>query len=84
MIEMWKVSRIDAIIWIVTALGVVVLDVSYGLILGLVFVIAILIHKGQHPNLSKLGQIPDTDVYVKSEQYGQVRTVKQVILSVNF
>ena len=72
MTDMWKLSRIDSIIWIVTALGVVILDVSYGLILGVLFAISVIIYRGQHPQLKSLAKIPNSDVYVEASQYSYV------------
>ena len=72
MFEMWKMSRIDATIWLVTGLGVVILDVSYGLILGVLFAVGVLIYRGQHPTMTKLGHIKNTDLYVQPALYGKV------------
>jgi len=72
MVDMWKLSRIDATIWMVTALGVVVIDVSYGLIIGVLFAVGVLIYRGQHPRMHRLGNVLDTDVYVDFDKYENV------------
>ena len=72
MMKMWKVSKIDAILWIVTMLGVVVIDVGYGLILGVLVAISILIYRGQHPTMVRLAAVPETDVYIQHDLYDNV------------
>ena len=72
MTDMWRISRIDSILWILTALVVVIIEVGYGLILGVLLSIAMILYKAQHPTLSTLANVPETDVFVKPQQYDQV------------
>lgn len=80
MTEMWPLSKMDAMIWIVTALGVVLIDVSYGLILGVLFGICVLIYKGQHPKMMRMGQVPNSDVYVESSFHERAVELENIIV----
>ncbi|KAA0190364.1 hypothetical protein HAZT_HAZT003092 [Hyalella azteca] len=69
MIAMWKVSKIDAMLWTVTASAVVLIDVDFGLLIGVLMAIAVLVIRGQHPKITKLGQLPGTDLYLDINTY---------------
>lgn len=71
MMRMWKVSRVDAMLWIVTFLAVVIIDVDYGLLLGVLVAISVLVVRGQKPQMAKLGRVPNSDLYLESKLYGQ-------------
>ncbi|XP_018008724.1 solute carrier family 26 member 6 isoform X1 [Hyalella azteca] len=83
MIAMWKVSKVDSMLWTVTALAVILIDVDLGLLIGVLVAISVLVVRGQHPKITKLGQLPGTDIYADIGQYKKATEVDgMVILSV--
>ena len=72
MIDRWSISRADAIIWIITCLSVILIDIDYGLIIGVMAALVLLIIRNQNPVISRLGIIPGTDIYLDVEKYNQV------------
>ncbi|KAA0190365.1 hypothetical protein HAZT_HAZT003093 [Hyalella azteca] len=72
MIAMWKVSKVDSMLWTVTALAVILIDVDLGLLIGVLVAISVLVVRGQHPKITKLGQLPGTDIYADIGQYKKV------------
>ncbi|KAB7497897.1 Prestin [Armadillidium nasatum] len=68
-VDMWKISKPDACIWIIAFLGVVILDINYGLLLGIVAVLLLLIYRNQSPNMTLLGRVGETDVYLDKTRY---------------
>ena len=59
-------------IWVVTFLATVFLDVATGLGTALVFSILTIIARSQKPKCCMLGRIGDTDLYVDTDKYPQV------------
>ena len=53
--------------WLVTFLGVMILDVDYGLYIGLCFSLLLVIAQTQRASISVLGNIPYTDMYENIE-----------------
>ena len=51
------------LIWVVTFLATVILDVDYGLSVGFVFSILTIVLRTQSPHCALLGRIPHTDIY---------------------
>ncbi|KAG8199514.1 hypothetical protein JTE90_009360 [Oedothorax gibbosus] len=65
----WKISKLDALIWFVTFWATVLLDVTYGLLVGAIFSLITVIFRTIMPSRTFLGRIPDTDIYVDSRRY---------------
>lgn len=60
---LWKVSKIDFLIWVVSFLAVIILDVDLGLGIGVVFSLLTIVFRTQWPYVCLLGRIPCTDIY---------------------
>lgn len=74
--RVWKISRVDATIWICTFLGVVVIDIDYGLLIGIVVSLLVLLGRSQKPKTARLGHIPNTDLYLDVSKYHAVSMLK--------
>ncbi|XP_053500199.1 solute carrier family 26 member 10 isoform X2 [Ictalurus furcatus] len=61
--DLWRVSRIDFMVWLVTWLSVVVLNVDLGLAIGVVFSMMTVICRTQRANCSVLGRASNTEIY---------------------
>ena len=72
MLNMWKKSRADALVWIITFLTVVIIDIDYGLVIGIIASLILLLARSHTPSCSRLGNIPGTDVYLDVAAYQQV------------
>lgn len=70
--RIWKVSRMDAAIWISAFLGVVIIDIDYGLLLGILVSLIVLLCRTQQPKTCRLGHIPNTDLYLDVSKYSAV------------
>lgn len=76
MIKMWKVSRMDAMLWNITVLSVVLIDVDYGLLIGVLTGVAMLVVKGQTPKMRRLGYDHQTKLYLGIDSYDKVRVTQ--------
>ncbi|XP_028654495.1 solute carrier family 26 member 10 [Erpetoichthys calabaricus] len=61
--ELWRVSRIDFVVWIVTWLSVIVLNVDLGLAIGVVFSMMTIICRTQRAECAVLGRASNTEIY---------------------
>ena len=64
-------------IWLVTFSSVIVLDIDYGLIIGVVFSLITLIYKSQRPKVYLLGSVGN-DVYVPLAKYINSQEVDKI------
>ncbi|CAG2114314.1 unnamed protein product, partial [Medioppia subpectinata] len=72
----WKVSKLDGGIWIVTFLAVLVISVDYGLYIGLILSLLLLIWKSERPKTYLLGTTNDLDIYVPINKFNNVEEPK--------
>lgn len=64
-----QTSPIDAMVWMITFVSVVFLDIDIGLIVGVIASVAVLIYRGQNPYSAVLGNLPGTELYVDVSSY---------------
>lgn len=70
--RVWAISRADASIWIAAFLAVVIIDIDYGLMVGVLMSLVVLLIRGQKPSTAILGSIPNTDIYLDIKKYSSV------------
>ncbi|XP_018108162.1 prestin isoform X2 [Xenopus laevis] len=71
--NLWRTSRLELSIWVVSFLASVSLGLDYGLLVAVTFAILTVIYRTQSPQYRILGQIPNTDIYCDVEQYEEVK-----------
>lgn len=77
-VQFWKMSHLDAIVWLVTFLTVVVFSIDMGLLVGIVLSLACIFIRGMKPYVCLLGHIPKTDLYLDITRYKAVCSVLNV------
>nr|XP_050869291.1 solute carrier family 26 member 10-like isoform X2 [Vespula vulgaris] len=68
-LKFWNLDKIDAIIWAITFLTVILLDVEYGLLVGLLVCLAKLIVIATKPYACLLALAPGTELYLDTKRY---------------
>ena len=71
----WKFDKIDGIIWAVTFTSVILFDVDYGLLIGIVFCVGKLIYFSVRPYTCSLAPVPGTELYLDTKRYKGVMIV---------
>nr|XP_057941551.1 solute carrier family 26 member 10-like isoform X2 [Doryrhamphus excisus] len=69
--ELWRISRIDFMVWVVTWLSVVVLNVDLGLAIGVMFSMLTVICRTQRAGCSVLGRASNTEIYRPVENHSK-------------
>lgn len=70
--SLWKANRVDLLIWLVTFVATILLNLDLGLAVAVVFSLLLLVVRMQLPHYSVLGQVPDTDIYRDVAEYLEV------------
>uniref|UniRef100_A0A668SXL7 STAS domain-containing protein n=1 Tax=Oreochromis aureus TaxID=47969 RepID=A0A668SXL7_OREAU len=82
--DLWRISKIDFMVWLVTWLSVVILNVDLGLAIGVVFSMMTVICRTQRAGCSVLGRASNTEIYRPLENHSKCYEVPGVkILTYN-
>ncbi|KAM8972106.1 prestin [Pelodytes ibericus] len=71
--HLWRTSRLELAIWVVSFLASVFLGLDYGLLVAVTFAILTVIYRTQSPQYRILGQIPNTDIYCDIQEYEEIK-----------
>lgn len=69
----WKLSHLDAVVWMATFLAVVIFAIDIGLLVGIILSLACIFIRGMKPYTCLLGHVPQTDLYLDVNRYKAVR-----------
>uniref|UniRef100_A0A3B4TDL3 Solute carrier family 26 member 9 n=1 Tax=Seriola dumerili TaxID=41447 RepID=A0A3B4TDL3_SERDU len=75
---LWKKSKLDCCVWVVSFLATFFLSLPYGVAIGVGFSILVVIFKTQFRNGSAVVQIVDTDIYKNPKVYTKVVSITGV------
>ncbi|XP_075983517.1 prestin-like isoform X2 [Anticarsia gemmatalis] len=67
--KFWKLSKLDALVWIVTFLVTLLVNVDIGLGAGLLASVGTLFFRAQTPYTCLLGRVMETDLYLDIKRY---------------
>ncbi|XP_013411874.1 prestin [Lingula anatina] len=73
--RLWRISKFDFAIWIVTFVSVVFLNVDMGLLVGVGFSLITIVFRTQWPYSCLFGRVPHTDIYRDKNVYKVVEEV---------
>ncbi|KAM4652694.1 solute carrier family 26 member 6-like [Discoglossus pictus] len=76
--RLWKTDRYDLLIWLVTFLSTICLNMDIGLAVSVVFGLLTVTFRTQLPHYSLLGQVPETDIYRDLAECSQAREIPGV------
>lgn len=80
LVQITKLSKLDGFVWLATFLSVVVLDVDYGLGIGLLTSTCCLLYRSQSASMVVLGRIPGTQIFRDKRLYKKAEPVAGVII----
>ncbi|KAL0818550.1 hypothetical protein ABMA28_008989 [Loxostege sticticalis] len=67
--KFWKLSKLDALVWLVTFLTTMLVNIDIGLGAGLLASVGALFCRSQRPYTCLLGRVLDTDLYLDTKRY---------------
>lgn len=68
-IKFWKLSTWDGIVWIITFVTTLFVQISYGLAAGVAVSLLSIFIQGYKPYTCLLGIVPNTDLYLDIKRY---------------
>ncbi|KAF2364874.1 SLC26A/SulP transporter [Trinorchestia longiramus] len=74
-LKVWKRSKVDALLWLVSFSVTIFIDIDYGLASGVLFSLFIIFWRSYKPTVTKLGWVPNTDIYLELDSYESVVSV---------
>ncbi|XP_006137279.2 solute carrier family 26 member 9 [Pelodiscus sinensis] len=69
---LWKKSKLDCLVWLVSFLSAFFLGLPFGLAVGVGFSVLVVVFHTQFRNGSALGQLTSTDIYKNPKDYNKV------------
>ncbi|KAL2779215.1 sulfate transporter, partial [Daubentonia madagascariensis] len=72
--KMWRVSRMDTVIWFVTMLSSALLSTELGLLVGVCFSMFCVILRTQKPKNSLLGLVEESEIFESMSAYKNLQT----------
>ncbi|NXI69268.1 S26A6 protein, partial [Anseranas semipalmata] len=75
---LWRSNRVDLLVWVVTFVATLLLNLDIGLGASVAFALLTVIFQTQLPHYSILGRVADTDVYRDVAEYKKAQEVPGV------
>nr|XP_012314736.1 solute carrier family 26 member 9 [Aotus nancymaae] len=75
---LWRKSKLDCCIWVVSFLSSFFLSLPYGVAVGVAFSVLVVIFQTQFRNGYALAQVMDTDIYVNPKTYGRAQDIQGI------
>ncbi|NXB22195.1 S26A9 protein, partial [Rhagologus leucostigma] len=75
---LWKKSKLDCLVWLVSFLSAFFLSLPYGVAVGVGFSVLVVVFHTQFRNGSALGQVTSTDIYKNPKTYNKVYEVNGI------
>ncbi|XP_032144886.1 solute carrier family 26 member 9 isoform X1 [Sapajus apella] len=75
---LWRKSKLDCCIWVVSFLSSFFLSLPYGVAVGVAFSILVVIFQTQFRNGYALAQVMDTDIYVNPKTYSRAQDIQGI------
>ncbi|NXE64894.1 S26A6 protein, partial [Calcarius ornatus] len=75
---LWKSNKVDLLVWVVTFIATLLLNLDIGLAASVAFGLLTVIFRTQLPHYSMLGRISDTDVYRDVKEYEMAQEIPGV------
>jgi len=67
--KLWKVSKCDCLVWVVTFLATLLIGVDTGLFIGVMFLLSSVVMRIYHPSINVQAQLGHTHVYKDADRY---------------
>uniref|UniRef100_A0A7N8XSY9 Solute carrier family 26 member 6, like 1 n=1 Tax=Mastacembelus armatus TaxID=205130 RepID=A0A7N8XSY9_9TELE len=79
-VTLWRSSKIDLVLWLVTWVSTLLLNLDLGLAASVTFALVTVIFRTQMPTYSVLGNVPGTELYVDIEKHREVREIPGITI----
>ncbi|EOA31998.1 hypothetical protein CARUB_v10015239mg [Capsella rubella] len=79
-IFLWRVDKRDFTLWTITSTTTLFFGIEIGVLIGIGFSLAFVIHESANPHIAVLGRLPGTTVYRNIKQYPEAYTYNGIVI----
>ncbi|NP_001306629.1 sulfate transporter 4.1, chloroplastic [Zea mays] len=79
-IFLWAIDKKDFFLWAITFITTLVFGIEIGVLVGVAFSLAFVIHESANPHIAVLGRLPGTTVYRNTLQYPEAYTYNGIVV----
>ncbi|XP_021308783.1 probable sulfate transporter 4.2 isoform X7 [Sorghum bicolor] len=79
-IFLWSIDKKDFFLWAITFITTLVFGIEIGVLVGVAFSLAFVIHESANPHIAVLGRLPGTTVYRNTLQYPEAYTYNGIVV----
>ncbi|XP_003217397.3 sulfate transporter [Anolis carolinensis] len=76
--KMWRISKIDTVVWWVTMLSSSLISTELGLLVGVCFALLCIIFRTQRPRATLLGRVNDSEIYEDQFTYKRISSIANI------
>nr|XP_056703858.1 sulfate transporter-like [Euleptes europaea] len=76
--KMWRISKVDTVVWWVTMLSSSLISTELGLLIGVCFSLLCIIFRTQRPRATLLGKVSDSEIYEDQFIYKRIDSVANI------
>ncbi|XP_010905703.1 sulfate transporter 4.1, chloroplastic isoform X2 [Elaeis guineensis] len=77
---LWRVDKKDFLLWTITCIATLIFGIEIGVVIGVGFSLAFVIHESANPHTAVLGRLPGTTVYRNILQYPEAYTYNGIVV----
>ncbi|XP_046895446.1 solute carrier family 26 member 6-like [Hypomesus transpacificus] len=77
---LWRRNKIDLMVWVVTLVCTILLNLDLGLLASIVFALLTVIFRSQMPRYSVLGHVPGTELYLDMDTYEEAKKIPGITI----
>uniref|UniRef100_A0A0E0IGL3 STAS domain-containing protein n=1 Tax=Oryza nivara TaxID=4536 RepID=A0A0E0IGL3_ORYNI len=79
-IFLWSIDKKDFFLWAITFITTLIFGIEIGVLVGVGFSLAFVIHESANPHIAVLGRLPGTTVYRNRLQYPEAYTYNGIVV----
>ncbi|KAM7494958.1 hypothetical protein LguiB_029567 [Lonicera macranthoides] len=79
-IFLWRVDKKDFLLWTITSATTLFLGIEIGVLVGVGFSLAFVIHESANPHIAVLGRLPGTTIYRNIQQYPEAYAYNGIVI----
>uniref|UniRef100_A0A0D9XBG9 STAS domain-containing protein n=1 Tax=Leersia perrieri TaxID=77586 RepID=A0A0D9XBG9_9ORYZ len=79
-IFLWSIDKKDFFLWAITFITTLIFGIEIGVLVGVGFSLAFVIHESANPHIAVLGRLPGTTVYRNTLQYPEAYTYNGIVV----
>lgn len=78
--KMYRKSKLDGLVWLATFFGVCLIDLDYGLGVGMITSFLTMLLRSQKTRVTVMGRVPDTNIYLDIEHFKTAVLLPKIIV----